>query len=152
MRGNRSSVCFAVQDVRTRLSRRASTSPAYASKLSRVPARISRACAEASFADRNASYIPSPESGSTRPAASPTSATAARRCEPLAVDTPLARAAAGHAGAVAELRAGGDRPLGQERVQPAPLRQLRERRRRPPADAARVADAHLEAIGDALDH
>src|SRR6266511_2963338 len=68
-RGKRSSAYFAVQDAPCRGPSSARTRDSYA------PRSPLRTASTAIFALTNASYIPSPESGSIRPAASPTSNT-----------------------------------------------------------------------------
>ena len=80
----------------------------------RAPARTPPAsprgsASAASFAETNASYMPSPESGSTRPAASPTS-----RTRPRAARSHRARASA--AGGRGRLERGGSTPCALRRA------------------------------------
>ena len=75
-----------------------------------------------------------------------------RSLEHPALDLDRGAARARDSQAVAELGAGGDRPLDEVGVEPAALRHQRERLGRFALEPAPVADPQLEARHDVLDH
>src|SRR5947199_13004 len=170
-RGKRSKASFARQETISSGANVAAKRSAYGS--SPPPARIVSA---ASRPLTNASYMPSPESGSTSPAASPTSRTrpwAGRRQAERARRDPVRAVGADDdvgrdafaverhrargvdrrdLGAVAKLRARGRRLLDEEGVEAAPLGHQDERLRCAAAPAARVAEPELQSVDPVFDH
>jgi hypothetical protein len=78
VRGKRSNAAFAPQPAAASGVMRFSTAFAYGSRVSAAPRSTSIVAALTSRAERNASYMPSPENGSTRPPASPITAVVPR--------------------------------------------------------------------------